>query len=145
RMPCRTRRSSKRTVPTNSKASTSCVLYVVSIRVCPAAFICIWAAARFSRHITRRCSGLENNFMDDEFNGRVQHIERLVARVRGLEDAEARTTALELLQTVLDFHGAGLDRMMEITSAAGESGWTIIDEFGRDPLVSNLLLLHGLH
>jgi Fe-S cluster biogenesis protein NfuA len=26
-----------------------------------------------------------------------------------------------------------------------DPGWAIIDEFGRDVLVSNLLLLHGLH
>jgi len=83
--------------------------------------------------------------MNDELNRRVRDIERLVERVRRLSDVEARTAALELLQTVLDLHAAGLDRVMEITSAAGDSGWAIIDEFGRDPLVSNLLLLHGLH
>jgi Fe-S cluster biogenesis protein NfuA len=83
--------------------------------------------------------------MNDELQGRIQHIERLIERVRELTDVEARTAALELLQAVLDFHAAGLDRMMEITSTAGDSGWAIIDGFGGDPLVSNMLLLHGLH
>jgi Fe-S cluster biogenesis protein NfuA len=83
--------------------------------------------------------------MDGALHDRISDIERKVARVRNLTDAEARTAALELVQEVLDFHAAGLDRMMEITSAAGDPGWNIIDEFGRDPLVSNLLLIHGLH
>jgi len=83
--------------------------------------------------------------MEDALQVRISNIERQVARVRDLADAEARTAALELVQNVLELHATGLDRMMEITSAAGESGWNIIDEFGRDPLVSNLLLLHELH
>lgn len=75
----------------------------------------------------------------------LQNVDRLIARVQGLPDPDARAAALELVKTILDFHASGLDRMMEITSAAGETGWAIMDEFGRDALVSNMLLLHGLH
>ena len=42
---CKTRRSSRRTVRTNSRASTSCARCAVSILVCPAASTCISAAA----------------------------------------------------------------------------------------------------
>jgi len=75
----------------------------------------------------------------------LQNVDRLIAKVQGLADADARAAALELVKTILDFHASGLDRMMELTSAAGETGWTIMDEFGRDVLVSNMLLLHGLN
>jgi len=75
----------------------------------------------------------------------VQDINRLVARVSGITDADARNAALALLKAVMELHASAIDRMMEIASDAGDAGWTIIDGFGRDPLVSNLLLLHGLH
>jgi Fe-S cluster biogenesis protein NfuA len=72
-------------------------------------------------------------------------IDRMVARVRGLADTEAREAALQLVQAVMEFHAGAIDRMMEIASEQGVAGWAVIDQFGRDPLVSNLLLLHGLH
>jgi Fe-S cluster biogenesis protein NfuA len=45
----------------------------------------------------------------------------------------------------MDFHGEALDRLMEIVAAQGEQGYAIFDRFGGDDLVSNLLLLYGLH
>jgi Fe-S cluster biogenesis protein NfuA len=81
--------------------------------------------------------------MTDEFQ--LQNIERLVARVRGITDPDARRAALDLLQSVMGLHASAIDRIMEIASESGDSGWAIIDELGRDPLVSSLLILHGLH
>jgi len=83
--------------------------------------------------------------MDEALDHRLPQIEGLVAKIRGSRDSETGRAALELLQTVMDFHARAIDRMMEIASGHGDAGWTIIDDFGRDPLVSNLLLLHGLH
>jgi Fe-S cluster biogenesis protein NfuA len=45
----------------------------------------------------------------------------------------------------MDFHALAIDRMIDIASSRGDAGWAIIDEFGRDPLVSTMLVLHGLH
>lgn len=83
--------------------------------------------------------------MTGELSDRFGTIEQLAARIHALPDAESRAAVTELLQAVMEFHAAGLDRMMEIASDSGNAGWAIIEEFGRDPLVSNLLLLHGLH
>lgn len=41
--------------------------------------------------------------------------------------------------------GAGLERLMEIIYESGSAGQLMIDELGRDELVSSLLLVHGLH
>jgi Fe-S cluster biogenesis protein NfuA len=76
---------------------------------------------------------------------RIQKIEGLITRIRAADDAATRNAALELVQTVMDFHMAAIDRMMEITAASGEAGWRIIDLFALDDLVANLLILHGLH
>src|SRR5436190_9730841 len=83
--------------------------------------------------------------MDSGLKQRMQKIEGLVERIRSVADPQARDAALDLLQTVMEFHAAGIDRMMEIASEAGDTGWRIIDDFGRDERVANLLLLHGLH
>jgi Fe-S cluster biogenesis protein NfuA len=45
----------------------------------------------------------------------------------------------------MEFHGTGIDRMMELASEQGDVGWQIIETFSRDETVANLLLLHGLH
>jgi Fe-S cluster biogenesis protein NfuA len=75
----------------------------------------------------------------------IQKIEALVGRIRNTPDASSREAALDLVQSVMAFHAEAIDRMMEIASEAGEPGWQIIDTYGNDALVSNLLLLHGLH
>jgi Fe-S cluster biogenesis protein NfuA len=69
----------------------------------------------------------------------------LVACIRNATDPQTRDAALNLVETLMTFHAAAINRMMEITSEADDTGWRIIDEFGRDELVSHLLLLHGLH
>jgi len=83
--------------------------------------------------------------MDNGVKDRIHKIEGLIAQIRSAGDPSIRDTALELVQILLDFHAAGLDRMMEITSEAGDAGWDVIDRFGSDQVVANLLLLHGLH
>jgi Fe-S cluster biogenesis protein NfuA len=72
-------------------------------------------------------------------------IEELIGKLEKTTDPAARATAKELVQLLMDIHGAGLERMMEITSQAGAVGMDIIDRFGDDELVRNLLLLYGLH
>jgi Fe-S cluster biogenesis protein NfuA len=83
--------------------------------------------------------------MDDrEFQGRLQRIETLIQEIEHFPDPDARAGTRELLQAVLDLHGAGLERLLQQVRAA-PSGTAAIDELGRDPLVGGLLLLHGLH
>jgi Fe-S cluster biogenesis protein NfuA len=83
--------------------------------------------------------------MDGELRNRIQKIDGLIAQIRSGTDPRLRDAALDLMRTVMEFHWAGIDRMMEIASESGETGWRIIDDFGRDELVANMLLLHGLH
>jgi Fe-S cluster biogenesis protein NfuA len=80
-----------------------------------------------------------------EFQQRIQKIEALVHRIESLTDREARATALELFQLVMDLHGASIEQMMTIIYEAGEPGRAIIDRLGQDDLVGSLLLLYGLH
>lgn len=80
-----------------------------------------------------------------ELQGRVARIEEAIHALERIADPAVRAQARELVQTLLEWHGSGLERMLEVTHAQGEAGAAIIDALGADPLVSPLLLLHGLH
>ena len=75
----------------------------------------------------------------------IQRIDELVRKMEMMADPDARASAVELMQSLMELHGAGIDRMMEITAQAGMAGQAVIDGFARDELVSGLLLLYGLH
>lgn len=75
----------------------------------------------------------------------IERIEELVRRIEDLPDQDARASALALVQALMDFHGEALDRLMEIVASQGDPGYLIFDKFNGDELVSNLLLLYGLH
>jgi hypothetical protein len=70
---------------------------------------------------------------------RIQRIEELLQQIESSADPGTRAGVRELVEAILEYHGAGLGRILEI---AGESG---AREFARDPLVASLLLLYGLH
>jgi Fe-S cluster biogenesis protein NfuA len=74
-----------------------------------------------------------------------QRIERLIARIEAAPDPSARADALELTRSLMELHGAGLNRIMEIVARAGVSGYALMEDFAGDDLVASLLLLYGLH
>jgi len=78
-------------------------------------------------------------------NERVRRIEELVRRLGDIRDAQDRQTAHNLMEAVLELHGAALERMMDIVYESGEAGKIVIRRMGGDGLVSSLLILHGLH
>lgn len=75
----------------------------------------------------------------------MQKIERLIRTIENLENPEARTSAIALMQALMEFHGDGLDRMMEIVAEKGDVGYQLFDQFAADQTIGSLLLLYGLH
>jgi hypothetical protein len=82
---------------------------------------------------------------EKDFQNRVQKIGQLVRDLETVADPAARAATKELVQLLMDMHGAGLERVMEIVFQSGEQGAGLIEELGQDPLVSSLLVLYGLH
>jgi Fe-S cluster biogenesis protein NfuA len=82
---------------------------------------------------------------DKEFQAKVQRIGELVGELENISEPEARVGAKALLQLLLDLHAVGLERVLEVVAKNGETGQRIIDDLGRDPLVSSLLVLYGIH
>ena len=75
----------------------------------------------------------------------IDKIEELVRQAESLSDPKARQLTIDLLQAVLDFHAAGLERVMEIAAGAGSAGEAMIEQIAADDLTSSMLLLHDLH
>jgi Fe-S cluster biogenesis protein NfuA len=82
---------------------------------------------------------------DKDFRERVQRIGGLVEEIETIADPAVRATTKELVQSLMDLHGAALERTMEIVAGAGEPGMELIDKLGRDSMVSSVLVLYGLH
>ena len=80
-----------------------------------------------------------------DLTNQMERVDELVQEIENWSDPNLRSKAVELVQALMDFHGAGIDRMMEITSNMGAAGYAIFDEFAKDDLVGNMLLLYGLH
>jgi hypothetical protein len=75
-----------------------------------------------------------------DFQMRLGRVESLVRGLEASTDVVAREGARELLQTVMDLHGRGLERMLRICMQHAA-----LNEVVSDPHISNLLLLHGVH
>ena len=81
----------------------------------------------------------------EDFAQRIQQVEQLVQRIEASSDANARAAAREMVRTLLDLHGAGLARVLELLGEAGESGRSVLEACAQDELVRSLLMLHELH
>ena len=82
---------------------------------------------------------------DKNFQTRIQRIAGLVQELDSVADPASRAAGKELVQLLMDLHGTGLNRILEVIFRSNEAGGQLIDELGRDPLVSSLLVLYGLH
>jgi NifU-like domain len=80
-----------------------------------------------------------------DFQRRLESIEELLRKIEAASDPHLRNTAQELVQAVMDLHGAGLERILEIAGAGTASGPSVLESLSLDELVSGLLVLYGLH
>jgi Fe-S cluster biogenesis protein NfuA len=87
----------------------------------------------------------ENMPPDKELQKRIHRIGEIVEQLEATADPNARAMAKELLESLMALHGAALEKILNITHDAGETGESLIRRFGGDQLVSSLLLLYGLH
>jgi Fe-S cluster biogenesis protein NfuA len=75
----------------------------------------------------------------------MQRIETLIHEIERFPDANVQAVTRELVQALLDVHGAGLARILEAVAGTGDAGRPVLDALAGDDLVAGLLLLHGLH
>ena len=83
---------------------------------------------------------------DDRLRSDGERIEALVSELAALPDPAVRVKTQELMQLVVGFYGAGLERMLELVDEeAADKAEQLFGRFAEDPLVASVLLLHGLH
>ena len=81
---------------------------------------------------------------EKEFQQKMRQLGSLVGDLDQMPGGGSKVAARELVQLLMDIHGTGLERIMELIfeSADGEA---MIGKLGQDPIVGNLLLLYSLH
>ena len=80
-----------------------------------------------------------------DFRQDMQRIGGLVQEIESIADPAVRTATQDLVRSLMDLHGAALEKALTIVAESGEPGMGIIDRLGRDSLVSSVLILYGLH
>jgi Fe-S cluster biogenesis protein NfuA len=80
-----------------------------------------------------------------EFQAHTEKVEQLLQQVNGFCDENARATAVELMQTLMDLQGAVMSRLVEVLSESGESGRNALSKVADDPLICGMLVLYGIH
>lgn len=80
-----------------------------------------------------------------EFQEKIQQLGKLIAQFDQMPDGPQKNGCKELVQLLMDVHGAGLERVLEIVFENEASGAAIIDKLGQDSIAGSLLLLYSLH
>lgn len=79
-----------------------------------------------------------------QFHLETKRIEKLADKLEHAGDPETRAAALDLVQSVVELHGAALDRMIQSLCRTAE-GEKALREAVADDMVASMLLLHSLH
>ena len=80
-----------------------------------------------------------------EFQDQVRQLGKLITQFDQMPEGPQKTACKELVQLLMDVHGAGLERMMEIVFESEGPGPSTIDKLGHDSIAGSLLLLYSLH
>lgn len=86
-------------------------------------------------------AGLEG----ENFQQRIKRLEQLIHAVESADEKILRSEALEIVRSVLELHGAGLERVIRIIAQAGGAGAALMRRLADDDLIAGLLLLYDLH
>jgi len=82
---------------------------------------------------------------EKEFQQKVQQLGTLVGELDQIPGSGSKVAAREVVQLLMEVHGTGLGRIMELVFESGAEGEAMIVRLGEDPIVRSLLLLYSLH
>ncbi|MGC1299781.1 MAG: NifU family protein [Alloacidobacterium sp.] len=82
---------------------------------------------------------------EQEFQEKIRQLGTLVGELNDAPEGSSKVAAREMVQLLMEVHGAGLERIMELVFELGEHGEAVINRIGQDPIARNLLLLYSLH
>lgn len=76
---------------------------------------------------------------------RMERLSELLQEADSIADPVWRTKLQEIVQTLLEFHGEGLARIVAAIEAGGVAGQRMLATLADDDLVGNLFVLYDLH
>src|SRR5947209_663675 len=82
---------------------------------------------------------------DTDLRAHMHRLDDLLHEVEESADPAVQGRTREIVQTLLEYHGAGLARILDHLAGAGDAGRSLLDTLAGDDLVSSMLLLYGLH
>ncbi len=82
---------------------------------------------------------------NEDIRYEIQRIGGLVQEIESIADPAVRSATKGLVQSLMALHGGAWENALDIVAQAGEPGMNIVGRLGRDPLVSSVLILYGLH
>lgn len=82
---------------------------------------------------------------ETRLNERLRKLETLLPDIERLPDAPLRESVREIVQTLLDFHGEAVSRIVQRLEEGGPPGQAMFEQLAGDELIGSLLLLYGLH
>lgn len=82
---------------------------------------------------------------ETEFQQKVRQLGALVGELEQTPGVGSKVPVRELIQLLMEVHGSGLERIMELIFESGSEGEAMIARLGQDPITRSLLLLYSLH
>jgi Fe-S cluster biogenesis protein NfuA len=82
---------------------------------------------------------------DRQLRERIRRIDTLLQEVERFKDPQVQAKTREIVQCLMDMHGAVLERMLERIASSQQNGTDLIDSLAQDELVASLMLLYGQH
>jgi Fe-S cluster biogenesis protein NfuA len=83
--------------------------------------------------------------IDSQFQRQLGRMEELIHALDEAADSPICRQARELVQIVLKMHADAFERVLDSIHHKPLTGQQLIDRLAEDPVISNLLVLHGLH
>ncbi|HEX4129215.1 MAG TPA: NifU family protein [Pirellulales bacterium] len=81
----------------------------------------------------------------EHLHQRLAELEAILPQIEEFPDAAIREQTREMLQTVLEFHGLAIQRIVERLEQGGEAGRAALASLADDELIASVLLLHDVH
>jgi Fe-S cluster biogenesis protein NfuA len=82
---------------------------------------------------------------ETELQSRMRQLDTLLQEADAITDPAARAATAQVIQALMDFHGAAVSRIVQRLGELGETGQRAIDEMADDELIGSLLLLYNVH
>jgi hypothetical protein len=79
------------------------------------------------------------------FQDQIRQLGKLIMEFDQFPEGPQKVACKALVKLLMDVHGTGLERVMEIVFESGSAGPAIIDNLAKDATVSSLLVLYSLH